>query len=441
MTNIGIVSLGCPKNRVDTENMLGILGNEGFGIVANPEEADIIIVNTCGFIDAAKEESINTVLEMAEFKKNRCKLLIMAGCLAERYSGDILAELPEVDAVVGTGDYHKIAEVIKKAQSGEKPVLSGHIDDEIPEGLPRILSTGSASAYLKIADGCDNKCTYCVIPKLRGKYRSRPMEDILSEAEALAKEGVRELIVIAQDTTRYGYDLYGKETLSELLSRLCQIEAVHWVRVHYMYPESITDSMIEVFAANEKLVNYMDIPIQHINDRILKLMGRKTTKEQITNLIEKLRSRIPDLTLRTSLIAGFPSETEEEFSELLEFIRSTRFERLGVFAYSQEENTAAARLPEQLEESVKLDRQQRAMEAQNEISAAHQRSKIGKTVEVLTEGYDEENLMYFGRCAADSIEVDTTTYFATEDEVLIGSFVKVKILDADSYDCTGVQVE
>ena len=441
MTNIGIVSLGCPKNRVDTENMLGILGNEGFGIVANPDEADIIIVNTCGFIDAAKEESINTVLEMAEFKKNRCKLLIMAGCLAERYSGDILAELPEVDAVVGTGDYHKIAEVIKKAQSGEKPELSGHIDDEIPEGLPRILSTGSASAYLKIADGCDNKCTYCVIPKLRGKYRSRPMEDILSEAEALTKEGVRELIVIAQDTTRYGYDLYGKETLSALLTRLCQIEAVHWVRVDYMYPESITDSMIEVFAANEKLVNYMDIPIQHINDRILKLMGRKTTKEQITNLIEKLRSRIPDLTLRTSLIAGFPSETEEEFSELLEFIKSTRFERLGVFAYSQEENTAAARLPEQLEESVKIARQERAMEAQNEISAAHQRSKIGKTVEVLTEGYDEENLMYFGRTAADSIEVDTTTFFAAEDEVLIGSFVKVKILDADSYDCTGVQVE
>lgn len=441
MTNIGIVSLGCPKNRVDTENMLGILGNEGFGIVANPEEADIIIVNTCGFIDAAKEESINTVLEMAEFKKNRCKLLIMAGCLAERYSGDILAELPEVDAVVGTGDYHKIAEVIKKAQSGEKPVLSGHIDDEIPEGLPRILSTGSASAYLKIADGCDNKCTYCVIPKLRGKYRSRPMEDILSEAEALTKQGVRELIVIAQDTTRYGYDLYGKETLSELLSRLCQIEAVHWVRVHYMYPESITDSMIEVFAANEKLVNYMDIPIQHINNRILKLMGRKTTKEQITNLIEKLRSRIPDLTLRTSLIAGFPSETEEEFSELLEFIKSTKFERLGVFAYSQEENTAAARLPEQLEESVKIARQERAMEAQNEISANLQKNKIGKTVEVLVEGYDEENLMYFGRTAADSIEVDTVTYFAAEDEVLPGSFVKVKILDADSYDCTGVQVE
>lgn len=421
--------------------MLGILGSEGYHIVAEPENADIIIVNTCGFIDAAKEESINTVLEMAEFKKNRCKLLIMAGCLAERYSGDILTELPEVDAVVGTGDYHKIAEVIQKAQDGGKPVLSGHIDDEIPEGLPRILSTGAASAYLKIADGCDNKCTYCVIPKLRGKYRSRPLEDILSEAEALAKEGVRELIVIAQDTTRYGYDLYGEEKLSELLSRLCKIPAVHWVRVHYMYPESITDSMIKTFVSNEKLVNYMDIPIQHINNRILKLMGRKTTKEQITNLIEKLRSRIPDLTLRTSLIAGFPSETEEEFSELLEFVKNTKFERLGVFAYSQEENTAAARLPGQIEESVKLARQEQVMEVQNQISALLQQSKVGKTVEVLVEGYDEENLMYFGRTAADSIEVDTTTYFAAEDEVPIGSFVKVKILDADSYDCTGVQVE
>lgn len=440
MTNIGIVSLGCPKNRVDTENMLGILGSEGYHIVSDPEHADIIIVNTCGFIDAAKEESINTVLEMAEFKQKRCKLLIMTGCLAERYAGDILAELPEVDAVAGTGDYYKIAEIIRRALAGEKPVLFGHIDDEIPEGLPRILSTGGASAYLKIADGCDNKCTYCVIPQLRGKYRSRPMEDILSEAEELAAKGVRELIVIAQDTTRYGYDLYGREMLSELLERLCQIESVRWVRVHYMYPESITDSMIEAFASNEKVVNYMDIPIQHVNDRILKLMGRKTTKKQITDLICKLRGKLPDLTLRTSFIAGFPSETDEEFSELLEFIRSMRFERLGVFAYSQEENTAAARLSGQIEENVKLARRERAMEVQNEVSAVLQQEKVGKIVSVLVEGYDEENLMYFGRTAADSVEVDTTTYFAAEDEILIGSFVNVKILDADSYDCTGVQV-
>lgn len=438
--NIGIVSLGCPKNRVDTENMLGILGDEGYKIVSNPEDADVIIVNTCGFIDAAKEESINTVLEMAEFKKERCKLLIMAGCLAERYSDEILSELPEVDAVVGTGDYYKIAEVIMQASEGEKPVLSGHIDNEIPEGMPRILSTGGVSAYLKIADGCDNKCTYCVIPQLRGKYRSRPMENILSEAEELVEHGVRELIIIAQDTTRYGYDLYGREMLPELLERLCKIGSVHWVRVHYMYPESITDRMIEVFAANDKLVKYMDIPIQHINDRILKLMGRKTTGRQIIDLIRKLREKIPNLTIRTSLITGFPSETEEEFSELLEFVERAKLERVGAFAYSREENTAAASLPGQIEEGVKVARRDRIMEVQNKILSVIQHEKIGKTVEVLTEGYDENNLMYFGRTVADSIDVDTVTYFVAEAEVKIGSFVQVKILDADDCDCTGMLV-
>lgn len=441
MTNIGIVSLGCAKNRVDTENMLGILGDAGYGIVADPAEADVIIVNTCGFIDDAKEESINTVLEMAEYKKEKCKLLIMAGCLAERYHNDILAELPEVDAVVGTGDYHRIAQVVEDAIKGEKPVLAGHIDADIPEGLPRILSTGKTSAYLKIADGCDNKCTYCVIPQLRGKYRSRPIEDILSEAKALCDNGVRELIVIAQDTTRYGYDLYGEEKLSELLTRLCTISGVRWVRVHYMYPESITDAMIDVFAREEKIVKYMDIPIQHINDRMLKLMGRKTTRAEIEGLLQKLREKIPNITLRTSLIAGFPSETEEEFCELLSFIRSAKFERLGVFAYSQEENTAAARLSGQLPEEVKTARQEEAMQVQTEILSVIQNGKIGATVEVLTEGYDEENLMYFGRTAADSIDVDTTVYFAAEDEVEIGSFVQVTILDADLVDCTGVQTK
>lgn len=440
MTSIGIVSLGCPKNRVDTENMLGILGEDGYQIVADPAEADVIIVNTCGFIDAAKEESIETVLEMAEFKKERCKLLIMAGCLAERYHDDILSELPEVDAVLGTGDYHKIAQVIRRAQAGEKPVLAGHINDAIPEGLPRMLSTGHASAYLKIADGCDNTCTYCVIPQLRGKYRSRPFDEIVKEAEALADSGVKELIVIAQDTTRYGYDLYGKEMLPALLSRLCEIDGVHWVRVHYMYPESITDAMIDTFAENEKIVKYMDIPLQHINDRILKRMGRKTSREQIENRINKLRQRMPDITLRTSLIAGFPSETEEEFLELLAFIKEAKFARLGVFAYSQEENTAAARLSGQLPEEVKLARQNTAMAVQSEILSALQHAKIGTTVEVLTEGYDEESLMYFGRSAADSIDVDTKVYFAAEDEVEIGSFVCVQILNADGVDCIGAQV-
>ena len=440
MTNIGIVSLGCPKNRVDTENMLGILGSCGYKVVADPEDADVIIVNTCAFIDSAKEESINTILEMAAYKEQRCKLLIVAGCLAERYHHEIPEELPEVDAIVGTGDYHRIAEVIQAATEGEKPILSGHIDDEIPEGLPRILSTGGASAYLKIADGCDNKCTYCVIPQLRGHYRSRPMEEILKEAVALADDGIRELIVIAQDTTRYGYDLYGEEKLSELLTKLSEIDGIHWIRVHYMYPESITDSMIDVFASNDKVVKYMDIPIQHINDRILKLMGRKTTRRQICARLDMLRSRVPGLTVRTSLIAGFPSETEEEFSELLTFVKEAGFERLGAFAYSKEENTAAAKLPEQIDEEIKLARQDALLEAQQEISCKQQQDKIGRTFEVLVEGYDEENLMYFGRTYADSIEVDTTTYFAAEDEVAVGSFVFVKILDADNYDCTGVQV-
>lgn len=440
-TKIGIVSLGCPKNRVDTEIMLGILGNEGYEIVASPEEANIIIVNTCAFIDDAKEESIDTVLEMAQYKNGACRYLIMTGCLAERYNEEIMAEIPEVDAVVGTGDYHKIAEVIKAVEQGEKPVIYGHIDDEIPEGYPRMISTGGVSAYLKISDGCDNKCTYCIIPKLRGKYRSRPMEDILAEAKELAESGIREVILIAQDTTRYGYDISGREELSALLRELAKIDGIHWIRVHYMYPESITDSMIEVFSQEPKVVKYMDIPIQHINNRVLKRMGRHNTKEQTEALIKKLRAEIPNLTIRTTLIAGFPGETEEEFSELLEFVKEAKFEKLGAFAYSVEEGTAAANLPDQLEDEVKLARQEAVMQVQAEISKELQNKRCGEIVEVLCEGYDMDNLMYFGRSQADSLDVDGTVYFASSDEVEIGEFVKVKILDTDNYDCTGVQVE
>jgi len=440
-TKIGIVSLGCPKNRVDTEVMLGILGSEGYEIVASPEDANIIIVNTCAFIDDAKEESIDTVLEMAQYKEDACRYIIMTGCLAERYNTEIMAEIPEVDAVVGTGDYHKIAEVIKALDEGEKPVIYGHIDDEIPEGYPRMISTGGVSAYLKIADGCDNKCTYCIIPKLRGKYRSRPMDDIIEEAKELAESGIREVILIAQDTTRYGYDICGHEMLSELLSELAKIEKLHWIRVHYMYPESITDSMIEVFSRETKIVKYMDIPIQHINNRVLKRMGRHNTKEETITLLKKLRESIPDLTIRTTLIAGFPGETEEEFSELLEFVKEARFEKLGAFAYSVEEGTAAANLPDQLSDEVKIARQEAVMQVQAEISKELQAERIGKIIEVLCEGYDMDNLMYFGRSQADSQEVDGTVYFAANDEVGIGEFVKVKVLDTDNYDCTGVQVE
>ena len=440
-TKIGIVSLGCPKNRVDTEVMLGILGSEGYEIVASPEDANIIIVNTCAFIDSAKEESINTVLEMAEYKKENCRYLIMTGCMAERYHDEILAELPEVDAVLGTGDYHKIAEAIKEVKKGNRPVLYGHIVDDIPEGYPRMISTGGTTAYLKIADGCDNKCTYCIIPKLRGKYRSRPMKDILSEAEELVASGVQEIILIAQDTTRYGYDLEGRELLSELLTELCKIKDLHWIRVHYMYPESITDDMIEVFKTEPKIVKYMDIPIQHINNRVLKRMGRKTTKEEIEKLIEKLRKNIPDITIRTTLIAGFPGETEEEFSELLEFVKYAKFEKLGAFSYSAEEGTAAQKLPDQLDEDTKVSRQEKLMEAQSVISEEIQKNRLGKVVEVLCEGYDEDNLMYFGRSQADSLDVDGTVYFAALDEVKIGEFVYVHILDTDNYDCTGAQTE
>ena len=441
MYKVSMVSLGCPKNRVDTEVMLGILGTEGYEIVAEPERADVIIVNTCAFIDDAKEESIDTVLEMAEYKKQNCRYLIMTGCLAERYHDEIMEELPEVDAVVGTGDFHKIAQVIKDVENGKKPVLYGHIDDDIPEGYPRMISTHGATAYLKIADGCDNKCTYCIIPKLRGKYRSRPMEDILAEAKELAESGIREVILIAQDTTRYGYDISGREMLSQLLRELAKIENLHWIRVHYMYPESITDSMIEVFRTEDKVVKYMDIPVQHISDRVLRRMGRHNTKEQTKKLIETLRERVPDITIRTTLIAGFPGEREEDFLELCSFVRFARFEKLGAFAYSVEEGTAAALLSGQLDEETKRARQERIMQIQSEISKELQSARIGKTVEVICEGYDEENLMYFGRSQADSLEVDGTVYFAANDEVGIGEFVMVKILDTDNYDCTGVETE
>lgn len=434
---IGFVSLGCPKNLVDTEVMLGILGNNGYEIVSNPQEADVIVVNTCGFIDAAKTESIETILEMAQYKNDKCKLLIASGCLAERYHNDILEELPEVDAVVGTGDYTKIAEVIKSALSGEKPVLYGNMDMPEPEGQPRIVSTGSASAYLKIADGCDNRCTYCIIPKLRGKYRSRHIEDIVSEAELLAKDGIRELIVIAQDTTRYGMDLYGEYRLPELLTRLCKIDGIHWIRVHYLYPEVITDELISVFKSEDKIVKYMDIPIQHCNDEVLKRMGRHGNKEQLYSLINKLRKEIPELVIRTTVIAGFPGETEEQFNELLQFVKDMKFERLGAFAYSQEEDTPAAKLSQQIEQNVKDARAEQILKIQTEISKEHQQNMLGKQLEILVEGYDMDNLMYYGRSYADSIDIDTTVYFAAEDEVIPGSFVTVTILDADEYDLTG----
>ncbi|MBE7039316.1 MAG: 30S ribosomal protein S12 methylthiotransferase RimO [Ruminococcaceae bacterium] len=433
---IGFISLGCAKNLTDAEIMAGILASKGHELCSQTQDAEVVIVNTCGFIDSAKEESISAILEMAQLKEQNCKLLIVTGCLAQRYSEEFLENFPEVDAVVGTGSYTEIAEIIDRASKGEKCVVTGDISAPIIEDERRINTCG-AFAYLKIAEGCDNKCTYCIIPRLRGKYRSRKPESIIKEAEALAKEGVKELIVIAQDTSRYGQDLEEDISLAKLLGLLCKIENVEWVRVLYLYPEMITDELIEAFVCNKKLVPYVDMPIQHCNNTVLKRMGRRTSKEQILKVISKLRENVKDITIRTSLIAGFPGETEEQFSELLEFVKEVRFDRLGAFAYSKEEDTPAALLPDQIPQKEKERRARAIIEAQSEISRQKQKKKEGKILRVLTEGYDEENFMYYGRSESDAPEVDTLVYFASEEETQIGTFANVLILDSDEYDLTG----
>lgn len=438
--NIGMVSLGCAKNQTDAETMLGILKQDGHMIVDNPEMADVIIVNTCGFIEQAKQESIDNILEMAEFKKGRCKLLIATGCLAERYHDEMLKELPELDAVVGTGDYVKINEVIKAAFSGDKPVLFGHKDYTPPEGLPRILSTPSYTAYLKIADGCDNNCTYCAIPMIRGRFRSRKIEDIVKEAEELADQGVKEIILIAQDTTRYGKDLYGRYSLDKLLAELCKIEKLSWIRVHYFYTEAVTEELIRVMAENDKICNYIDMPIQHINNRVLKRMARRTNRDEIIEKIAMIRKYMPESTIRTSIIVGFPGETDEEFEELYDFIKEIRFDRMGVFTYSQEEDTPAADFEDQIDEDTKEERRERLMELQQRISLEENQKKIGNILEVIIEGYDEENYMYFGRSRGDSIGIDSRVYVAAEDELNPGDIVKVEVLDASEYDLTAKTV-
>lgn len=438
--NIGMVSLGCAKNQTDAEIMLGILNEKGHKIVADPEMADVIIVNTCGFIESAKQESIDSILEMAEYKEGRCKILIATGCLAERYHDDIVKELPEVDAVVGTGDFHKIAEVIDKAFAGDKPVLFGHKDYSPEEGLPRILSTPGYTAYLKIADGCDNNCTYCAIPMIRGKFRSRRIEDIKSEAEELAQNGVKEIILIAQDTTRYGKDIYDEYSLDKLLAELCKIDGIEWIRVHYFYAEAVTENLIKVMAKEEKICNYIDMPIQHINNRILRRMARRTNREEITEKIKMIRHYMPDSVIRTSIIVGFPGETDEEFRELYDFVKEIKFDRMGVFAYSQEEDTPAAEFEDQIDEAVKEERLDKLMSLQQGISMQNNLDKIGTKTDVLIEGYDVDNFMYFGRSRGDSIGIDSRVFVASEDEIETGEIVRVEILDASEYDLTGKTV-
>lgn len=438
--NIGIVSLGCAKNQTDAETMLSILTDKGYKIVYDPQEADIIIINTCGFIDSAKQESIEAILEMAEYKETGiCKKLIVTGCLAERYSDEILKDLPEVDAILGTGDYDKIAEIIDSAFSeDEKPVLVGNIDNTPECELPRTLLTPPYSAYLKIADGCDNNCTYCAIPKIRGHFRSRSPEDILKEAEKLAQDGVKELIIIAQDTTRYGTDI-GTD-LSELLEKLVTVDGIEWIRVHYYYTEAITTKLIDTMAKYDKICNYIDMPIQHADDYILRRMARRTNVAEITEKINYIRKTLPDCYIRTSIIVGFPGETEEHFNNLYEFVKNTRFDRMGVFAYSQEEGTAAASFPDQVKDRIKAKRLDKLMKLQQSISLELNLEKIGKVVEVIVEGYDEDNYLFFGRSRGDSIDVDGKVYFGTEEEVSPGDIINVKILDASAYDLTGERI-
>ncbi len=439
MKKVSLVSLGCSKNLIDAEQMLAILENNGFEIVDNEEDADIMIVNTCAFIDDAKQEAIDCILEHASYKnENNDRILVVTGCMSQRYKDKMIKEIPEVDIVIGTNEYDKIADIINNYESGKKQVFCSE-EYMLNDSLSRSVTTPEYTAYIKIAEGCDNHCTYCVIPSIRGKYRSRDIEDIIAEAKILAERGAKELIVIAQDTSRYGIDRYGEYMLPILLKRLCEIDGVRWVRVHYCYPEVVTDELIEVIATEKKLCNYLDIPIQHCNDEILKKMGRRTNKKEICNLIKKLRERIPDIILRTSIIVGFPTETDEQFAELRDFVTDMEFDRLGVFAYSCEENTPASKLNGQIDDETKRNRQDMIMIDQAAVSEEINSKKVGKTYEVLVEGYDNIIKQYYGRTYADSVEVDGKVFFASGEKHNAGDFVEVEITDYMEYDLCGVE--
>lgn len=434
--------MGCSKNLVDAEHMLGILSEHGFEIVENEVDADVIIVNTCTFIESAKNESIECILELSQYKNNgSCKALIVTGCMAQRYKEQILSEMPEVDAVIGTNEYDKIADVIAELDNDKTDILWCGAGCPDEQNMPRIRTTPSYTAYLKIAEGCDNHCTYCVIPSIRGRYKSRKIEDIVSEAEKLVSDGVRELVVIAQDTTAYGKDIYGEFCLPKLLKKLCSIEKAEWVRVHYCYPELMTDELIDVFKTEPKLCNYFDIPIQHCSDKILKRMGRRTNKAQIIGLIDKIRREIPNAAIRTSLIAGFPGESESDFEELCDFVREVRFERLGVFAYSREEDTPAYGFDNQIDEDEKERRRDLIMLIQSEIAEEQNAKKINSVVRVLVEGKDEIIKSFYGRTYADSEEIDGKVFFKSDRNPLPGEFVNVKVEQTMEYDLFGTECE
>lgn len=441
--NIFFISLGCDKNLVDSENMLGILHDNGYTITDYENDADIIIINTCCFIHDAKEESIETILEMAKHKETgRLKALIVTGCLAERYKDEILNEIPEVDALLGTSAISEIISVIEKVLNGNKYTCFTDINNQPVLKSKRILSTGTYYSYLKIAEGCDKHCTYCIIPKVRGNFRSRPMEELVEEAAYLAENGVKELILVAQETTLYGRDLYGRKALPGLLDKLCEIPGIEWIRILYCYPEEITDELIDTISRQPKICKYLDMPIQHCSDRILKLMGRKTSKKDIVNIVKKLRDKIPGIALRTTLITGFPTETDEEHEELLRFIEEERFERLGVFTYSKEEGTPASKLKPQVTAKVKRQRQKELMKLQQTIAFDISASQVGRILDVIIEGrIAGKDNVYVGRTYMDGPKVDGYIFMESDSELMSGDIIKVKVTGANYYDLIGEIVE
>lgn len=438
MMKILFVSLGCDKNLVDSEVMLGILAEKGYIFTDEEAEADIIIVNTCCFIGDAKEESVNTLLAMAEYKKEgRLKALIVTGCLAERYRQEIMEEIPEVDAVLGTSVYDQIAETVEEVLSGRQKLLCGDTNRLVLTDSRRILTTGGHYAHLKIAEGCDKHCTYCIIPKLRGAYRSVPMERLVKEAEELAEQGVKELILVAQETTVYGVDLYGEKSLHILLKKLCGIHGIRWIRIQYCYPEEIYEELIQTIRQEPKICHYLDLPIQHASDRVLRRMGRRTNRQDLADIIAKLRKEIPDMCLRTTLISGFPGETQEDHEELMQFVDEMEFDRLGVFAYSQEEGTPAASMEDQIPDEVKEERLGELMELQQEISFEKAEDMIGRELWCMTEGRVVDENAYVARTYKDAPGIDGYLFIQTEAELMSGDFVRVRVTGADEYDLIG----
>ena len=432
------ISLGCDKNLVDTEVMLGLLASRGYEMTDDETQADIIVINTCCFIHDAKEESIQNILEMAEYKKSgRAKALIVTGCLAQRYRQEILDEIPEVDEVLGTTAYDKILDAVDAALAGKQEVMLSDIDALPLPDTKRLVTTGGHFAYPKIAEGCDKHCTYCIIPKIRGNFRSVPMERLVKEAEGLAEQGVKELILVAQETTLYGKDLYGEKSLHVLLRELAKISGIRWIRILYCYPEEITDELIQVMKEEPKVCHYLDLPIQHANDEILKRMGRRTSKQELVDIIGKLRREIPDICLRTTLITGFPGETKEQHEELMDFVDEMEFDRLGVFTYSPEEDTPAALMPDQIDEEVKEARQAELMELQQDIAFDNAQDMVGREVLVMIEGKVADENAYVGRTYRDAPNVDGLIFINTDEELLSGDFARVKVTGAVDYDLIG----